>query len=127
MLIDRQDFDTFHDSRSCHRAGQPVNLARCLTPRISTIPRRYCTAERKETAHQPVTAEHLNPALTALAATTEPLEDHGQLRGDGDLYLANAPAGVFGQIDEGPLCLSSIKITVSLAWRLTRRDRLSLR
>jgi hypothetical protein len=40
------------------------------------------TGGRKETAQQLFPAEPLYPALPAPAATTQPLEDPGQLRGD---------------------------------------------
>jgi hypothetical protein len=46
---------------------------------------QFRTGGRTETAHQPITAEPPSiryPALPAPAATTQPLEDPGQLCGD---------------------------------------------
>jgi hypothetical protein len=43
---------------------------------------RLRTSGRIETAQQPITAEPLYPAQPATAATNQPLEDPGQLRGD---------------------------------------------
>jgi hypothetical protein len=55
---------------------------------------QFRTGGRKEMAQQPITAEPLCPALPAPAATPQPLEDPGQLRGDRGISLANEPAGV---------------------------------
>jgi hypothetical protein len=48
---------------------------------------------RKETARQAVTAEPLYPALPALAAAIQPLEDPGRLREDRGLSQVYEPAG----------------------------------
>jgi hypothetical protein len=42
---------------------------------------QLCTGGRREPPQQPVATEPLDPALAALAATIQPLEDPGQLRG----------------------------------------------
>jgi hypothetical protein len=71
------------------------------TEAIGDFPPRRA-AGRKESAQQPIQAEPPHPVLPALGATTQPLEDHRQIRRDRRLSLAKEPTGEFDQIDITP-------------------------
>jgi hypothetical protein len=64
-----------------------MSFARPSTDVVADFPQRR-TGGRTETAQQPIISEPLYPALPALAATIQPLEDRGQLRGDLDLSMS---------------------------------------
>ena len=56
----------------------------------------------KETAQQPISAQLLQPALPALGAPSQTLEDPRELRRDRRLSLAEEPAGKADQLSPSP-------------------------
>jgi hypothetical protein len=82
-----------------------IVLSDCTTRQVDQVPHadpvgdfpRFHAADREEAAHQTIAAELCHPALPALGAQTQPLEDPGQLLRDRGFSLAKESARIFDQ------------------------------